>query len=164
MGKTRQVLILRHGKAEKSDGELPDRDRRLLPRGRQQCESMARQLVDGGYPPDYVLSSPALRARETAGRTIDATGLGIPVQGDERLYDATPRSYLSILQDLPEGVERVLVVGHNPTVEEFVEHATGREQRMKTAYLAVLETELPSWRDLAPDTRFRRVALLIPDE
>lgn len=164
MGTTRQILILRHGKAEKSDGELSDRDRRLLPRGQRQCESMARQLVDGGYPPDYVLSSPALRARETAGRTIDAAGLGVQIQGDERLYDATPRSYLAILQDLPDTVQRVLVVGHNPTVEEFVEHATGREQRMRTAYLAVLETQLPTWRDLAPDTRFRRVALLTPEE
>ena len=160
----RQVLVYRHAKAEKSDGDIPDRKRRLLPRGRRQCESIGAQLAERGLLPDAVITSPAVRARETADRTAASAGFSGAITEADTLYDATPRTYLSVLQDLPDDTERIMLVGHNPTVEEFVEHASGQSSRMKTAHLAVLETDLASWRDLAPDTRFTVADYLEPEE
>ncbi len=160
----RQVLVYRHAKAEKSDGDIPDRKRQLLPRGRRQCESIGAQLAERNLLPDTVITSPAARARETADRTAEAARFDGLITEAETLYDATPRTYLSILQDLPAGTERVMLVGHNPTVEEFVEHVSGQYRRMKTAHLVVLETDLASWGDLAPDTRFTVVDYLQPEE
>jgi phosphohistidine phosphatase len=160
----RQILVYRHAKAEKSDGDIPDPQRRLLPRGRRQCESIGVQLAERGLLPDAVVTSSAVRARETAARTAESAGFTGAITEEEILYDATPRTYLSVLQDLPEGTERIMLVGHNPTVEEFVEHASGQVSRMKTAHLAVLETDLASWREIAPDTRFTVADYLEPEE
>jgi phosphohistidine phosphatase len=150
----RQLLIYRHAKAEKSDGDLSDRERRLMPRGRRQCESIGAQLREKDLLPDVVITSPAYRARETAHGTTEAADLEVAVREDERLYDATPRSFVSVLQDLGDTVGRVMLVGHNPVVEELVAQLCGSNLHMKTANLAVLESELGSWKDLAPDTRF----------
>ncbi len=160
----RQVLVYRHAKAEKSDGEIPDRQRRLLPRGQRQCESIGTELARRNRLPDAVITSPAVRARETAERTAESVGYDGSVTEADVLYDATPRTFLSVLQDVSDEVTRVMIVGHNPSVEEFVEHATGRYRRMKTAHLAVLETDLASWRDIAPDTRFVVADYLEPEE
>jgi phosphohistidine phosphatase len=163
-GEMRQILVYRHAKTEKSDGDVSDRQRRLLPRGQRQCESIGELLKEHGLEPDLIVTSPALRARETARRTAEAAGLRTEITDDERLYEATPRTYLSIIQDLPDTAQRVMLVGHNPGAEEFIDHATGKDRRMKTGNLAVLESDLSSWASIAPETRFSLKKHLEPDE
>ena len=160
----RQLLVYRHAKAEKAEGGLADRDRRLVPRGQRQCESIASRMAAQNQLPEYVLTSPAHRAGETAERTMQSAGIDVEIREDERLYDATPQSFLSLLQGLPSHVTRVMIVGHNPTVEEFVEHVTGENVEMKTANLAVLESEVQDWREVAPSTRFSLRAHLTPED
>ncbi|MEP6812880.1 MAG: histidine phosphatase family protein [Actinomycetota bacterium] len=105
-----RVLIVRH--AEAGPGS-PDDLRTLTTAGREQARGLGRRLRDEGFEPDAVLSSPLLRARETAA----ALALGEP-EADERLAPgATP-------DDIREAVldrgETVIVVGHQPDCGQAV--------------------------------------------
>jgi phosphohistidine phosphatase len=114
--------------------------------------------------PDLIITSPAVRARETADRTAQAAGLQTEIVENELLYEATPRTYLSVLQEIPDSARRVMLVGHNPAVEEFIDHAAGTDRRMKTGHLAIMEADLSSWADIEPETRFTVKDYLEPNE
>ncbi len=123
----RELLILRHGKAE--DGGR-DFDRALSARGRADVQRMARWLHTQGLEPDHLLSSPALRARQTATLAAGALGLrGHEVHWDERIYAAELNTLLSVLADCPVSARRVLLVGHNPGLEELLVYLGGAEAR-----------------------------------
>jgi phosphohistidine phosphatase len=99
-----RLVIVRH--AEAAPGS-PDELRPLTPQGREQARALGRRLRDDGVAPDAVLSSPLLRARETA----TALGLGDPV-ADERLAPgATPDDVRAAARGRGE---TVVVVGHQP--------------------------------------------------
>lgn len=116
----REILFLRHGKAGRPDG-VEDIDRPLKDRGRVQARKIGTWLKKHDALPDAVLSSPARRALETAEDVLEAAGC------DRRLIGTDPRLYFEarskLMQALAEGggtVERLLVVGHNPWMEELV--------------------------------------------
>jgi len=110
-----QLLIVRH--ADAAPGS-PDELRTLTPRGREQARSLGDELRGRGLLPDAVLSSPLLRARETAA----ALGLGSPVVDERLAPGATPAD---IRQAAVERGELVLVVGHQPDCGHAVAALTG---------------------------------------
>ncbi|MDX6486922.1 MAG: phosphohistidine phosphatase [Gaiellaceae bacterium] len=110
-----RLLIVRHGEAGPG---TPDELRTLTPTGREQARELGRRLRDQGLEPDAVVSSPLLRARETAA----ALGLGLP-EVDERLAPgATP---LDIREIAERRGELVLVVGHQPDCGQAVAELGG---------------------------------------
>jgi len=128
-GKT--LLVLRHGKSDWSTGE-DDFDRPLIDRGRHGSRKMGAWIRHRKLRPDLVLSSPAERARETTEVACQAMGLAAKkVRWDERIYAAPTEFLLAALADCPKGAERVMLVGHNPGLEDLV------------AYLAEGEFEIP---------------------
>lgn len=125
-----RLLIVRH--AEATQG-APDELRPLTPAGRDQARALGQQLRADGLAPDAVLTSPLLRARETAA----ALGLGEP-EVDERLAPgATPAD----IRDAAAGRgETVLVVGHQPDCGRAAAELTGRpEPRFPPCGHAVVE-------------------------
>lgn len=115
---SRQLLILRHAKSTWDTQAATDFVRPLNKRGEKDAPRMGRWLRQQGLIPDYVVSSPAERARQTALKACK--GLGIPadrLQWDLRIYDATPEQLLAVLADCPEIARTVLLVGHNPGLE-----------------------------------------------
>ena len=127
-----RLLIVRH--AEAAPGE-PDELRPLTPAGREQAQALGATLLAGGIAPDAVLSSPLLRARETA----QALGLGEP-EVDERL---APGASPADIRDVASGRgETVVVVGHQPDCGRAVAELTGREEpRFPPCAHAVVELE-----------------------
>ncbi len=111
------LYLLRHAKSSRDDDSLPDHDRPLSKRGRRDAEAIARHLAAAGLHPDLVLSSTALRTRETLA-PIQAALKPRRVVFDNDLYLAPPTTLLDHLRRLDEAVVEVLVVGHNPGVHE----------------------------------------------
>jgi phosphohistidine phosphatase len=113
-----RLLIVRH--AEAAPGS-PDELRSLTPGGREQAERLGETLRADGIEPDAVLSSPLLRARQTA----QALGFGEP-EVDERL--APGASPADIRDAAGDRGKTVVVVGHQPDCSRAVAALTGQEE------------------------------------
>lgn len=148
------LLVLRHGKSDWSDEDVADHDRPLKKRGRRDAPRMGRLLAEAGLIPDLIVSSTARRARETAFAVAEASGYGHVVHLDSDLYEASPERIAEVIgRTAPETARRVLVVGHNPGLESFVERMAAKSVRLPTAALVWLELPIERWSALEPDTR-----------
>ena len=150
----KRLYLLRHAKSSWDEPGLADRDRPLAPRGERASKSMAKYLRDEGIVPELVLCSQSKRTRETLERL--GLGDGTEVRIEDELYAASAGELLGALHEVPDEVESVMVVGHNPGMERLaLELAVGGDEldRMRekfpTAALATLELD-GTWSELAP--------------
>ena len=128
--------------------------------------------------PDKVLCSTARRAMETWDLVSDQIGDSVEVEIREDLYHASSRSLLHLIQDLPNSETTVLLVGHNPTLEELARELTGGghqesllelDRKFPTGSLAVLDFAVDSWSKVRLGTGYLRVfvrprTLLLPQK
>lgn len=142
------LLILRHAKSSWADAGMDDHDRPLNARGKRDAPRIGQLLADQGLHPDLVLSSTAKRARSTAKRVMEGGGFACPKQLLDEFYLAPPETYVDTLQQLPDDIERVLVIGHNPGLEALTGHLTGNHESLPTAALVHVEFDIDAWSDL----------------
>jgi phosphohistidine phosphatase len=152
----KQLFLLRHAKSSWDDSELVDHDRPLAPRGRRAAKLIAEHVGRERVRPALVLCSSARRTRETLERIAPALGEGIPVHIERELYGASEQRLLERLQAIEDGVESLLLIGHNPGVEQLALSLAGSGEKLArvrskypTGALATLE--FPSgWSELRP--------------
>ena len=117
----RELLLLRHGKSNHALG-LPDFERPLKGRGERQARQIGAWLRSRDLRPDLTVSSPAVRALRTAQIALKTAGLEPgEIRADSRLYTADPAEVLEVLASVPERFQRVMLVGHNPWLDELFE-------------------------------------------
>ncbi len=124
---TYELMLLRHGKSDWSvDAE--DFDRPLTKRGKHSAELVGHWLHECGGVPDYIVTSPAKRARSTAHRAAKHMGFdeGSIVE-DKRIYAASVRGLLAVLHDCPVDAKRVMLVGHNPGFDDMVKYLANQK-------------------------------------
>lgn len=141
----KRLLIMRHAKSSWKDSQLADFDRSLNKRGRRDAPRVARALVAAGESPDIVISSSAVRARKTAALLMKEAGLNCPLDLTESLYGAPVAAYLGRLREVPVEFHRVLMIGHNPTLEQLLFSLTGQSIVMPTAAVARLNVHVREW-------------------
>jgi phosphohistidine phosphatase len=112
----RRLLLIRHAQA--ADAPV-DADRPLTERGARQAAAIGSWLERSGPAPDRVLVSPARRAAQTWERARALLGADPPPIVDSRIYDNTVEALLAVLQETPEDVRTIAVVGHNPSVADL---------------------------------------------
>jgi phosphohistidine phosphatase len=148
------IWLLRHAKSSWPDDDTPDRERPLAPRGRRAAATIAAYLADHHVAPDLVLCSPALRARETLDLVRAALPATTAVEVEEELYGAPAATIVGRLRRLPDAVDGVLVVGHNPGLQELAAtlapaaHRDRLRDHFPTAALAILTLPSGGWPDL----------------
>jgi phosphohistidine phosphatase len=157
------LLLMRHAKSSWAEAGMPDHDRPLNDRGRRDAPRMARRLADAGLLPDRLLCSTATRARQTAELLVPASGYAGPVSHDPRLYHATPDAILGVVAETPDDAARLLVIAHNPGLEQLVRRLAGDDGPMPTAAVAQIELPIARWRD-APAATGRLVELRKPKD
>ncbi|MFV1882985.1 MAG: SixA phosphatase family protein [Balneola sp.] len=151
------ILLLRHAKSSWSDPVLDDYDRPLAGRGLKDAPRMGKYLKMVGYRPDYIVSSPAQRAMQTA--TLCAKAMkkdeGI-IEWKESLYFESAGKYVDAIQKTPEEAEIMMLVGHNPLMESTATILSGGREstafRIPTAGLVCLESYSVRWQDIKPGT------------
>jgi phosphohistidine phosphatase len=117
----KELLILRHGKSD-WDATTDDFDRPLVERGKRGAELLGVWVEQQNLCPDFILSSPATRAIETARRFCKAMGFNERhIYQDARIYEANGATLKAILNECPSQAQRVLLVGHNPGLEHLLE-------------------------------------------
>jgi phosphohistidine phosphatase len=145
------LLILRHAKSSWKHPELADYERPLNKRGKRDAPRMGRLLCEQDLIPDLIISSSAQRARKTTEMVAQESGYGGEILFERGLYAAWPDAYIEALVELPESVKSVLVVGHNPGLEDLIEALTGAYERMPTAALAFVKLPIQRWDQLAEE-------------
>ncbi len=127
---TCELLLLRHGKSDWSSS-ASDIDRPLKERGKRDAKRVGSWLRAHGLVPDYIIASTARRARGTARKAAGKMGLDRDsVIQDERIYAASVQTLMTILQDCPDSARRVMLVGHNPGLEDLVRHLVKDKMEM----------------------------------
>jgi len=150
--------LFRHAKSDWHDARARDFDRGLNARGQKGAEAMGRHIVEHGVPWQRILASPAVRCAETIELSSRAVGREVPVVWDRRIYLASSVILAEVLHEVPDSVESVLMVGHNPGLEDLIfdlvpDDGTSPlravvEDKFPTAAFAVLECDVESWADL----------------
>jgi phosphohistidine phosphatase len=148
----KRLVLLRHAKSSWADADLADHDRPLNRRGRRAATVVGHHLRDAGLVPDLVLCSSAVRARETLGRLGLAATTDVSVE--DPLYGADATELLARLVTVPDSIGSVLVLGHNPGVEDLARLLVADRhtvpERFPTAAVADLRLSIGRWTEIAP--------------
>ncbi|MFF3431021.1 SixA phosphatase family protein [Streptomyces sp. NPDC002602] len=120
---SRRIVLLRHAKAEWSDGS--DHERPLAERGRHDAPAAGRKLAQTGIAFDLALCSTAARTRETWKLAVQELPHRPKTTYEERLYEASPGELIALLNETPDNVADLLVIGHNPGMHALADALSG---------------------------------------
>ena len=158
MTRVRQLYLLRHAKSSWGDPANDDHDRPLAPRGRRAAHLVGDHVRAAGIAVELVLCSSARRTQETLELIAPALGPAAVVLVEPGLYGASARELLHRVQNVPDATRSVMVIGHNPGLEDLAATLAGADgadgldrmaAKFPTAALATL-TVPTAWADLAP--------------
>jgi phosphohistidine phosphatase len=150
----KSLTLLRHAKSSWNDPVERDFDRPLNGRGRRAAHRMGQYLKDEALAFDQVVASPALRVQQTVAGIEDGYGAPLKPVYDRRIYMASASSLLELVHGLDDRYARVLLVGHNPGLEDLVlmlvpQTAAGLRDEVEikypTATLAELRFNTDHW-------------------
>ncbi|GAB3543700.1 phosphohistidine phosphatase [Actinopolyspora lacussalsi] len=141
----RRLVTVRHAKSDRT-AEVADHDRPLAARGRREAPSAGRWLREHEGPVDLVRCSTAVRARETGELLLPELATAARVEHEPRLYGADTGELLALVRELSDEDRTVLLIAHNPGLEELVTLLTGTSVELKTSGIAVLSAS-GGWSD-----------------
>lgn len=148
----KELLLLRHAKSSWDNAHLSDFERPLNERGRYDAPRIGRLLRQADLVPELIITSSAVRAATTAEWVAEAAGYEGEIRAREGLYLAEPETYLAVLKKEADPYGRVMIVGHNPTMEEMVEMLAGRGERMPTGAVAHFQLSIVAWDKFSSST------------
>lgn len=157
------VYILRHAKSSWDNADLSDFERPLNARGLAAAPLMGGVMKENAFTPALILSSPAERAKQTAQIVKQTAGFDGEIKFVDGIYEASSGRLLEIIGVQDAALESLLLVGHNPGLENLIRVLTGESQAMPTAALAVIDLETDSWSDLSSSNNHLRL-LICPRE
>ncbi|MDF8332278.1 SixA phosphatase family protein [Novosphingobium cyanobacteriorum] len=162
------LALFRHAKSDWTDARARDFDRPLNERGQRGALAMGGYIRDSGHRFDRMIASPAVRVAETIETASKAWGRTFAVEWDRRIYLASSATLMDLLRDLEGDPKAVLMVGHNPGLEDLIFDLVPDdgssplrdvvEQKFPTATFAVMELAIDSWADI--DDRCARLVEL----
>lgn len=144
----KELLVFRHAKAVDSSDSPTDHVRDLRPKGEKAAVAMGALLSERKLVPELVFSSDAVRAVRTAELCVKEFTTRVDVLALGALYDCEASDYLDLLSRQPDVVSRIMVVGHNPTLEELVDALVKRGVDLKTASVAWITLSITSWKEI----------------
>jgi len=167
-----RLFVLRHAKSSWNNAYQADFDRPLAPRGVQAAAAMADHVASLDPPPALVLCSTARRAQETVEPLRDRLPAGTAVLLEDDLYGADAPDLVARLRLVPDDVPSVMIVGHNPGLEDLV-RSLGRagdadliarvRTKFPTSALATLTFD-GSWKQLGPAGSVRLEGFVVPGD
>jgi len=158
------LLLLRHAKSSWKHPENPDLERPLNKRGKKDAPLMGRLIKDKELIPQCILCSTAVRATQTAEMIVKYSGFKGKVDYLDSFYLAEPNVYLEGLQTLPDEIERVMIIGHNPGMEGLLQILSGQVESLPTSSMAHIVLPVSQWKELNLDTEGDLVEKISPED
>lgn len=144
---SRELILFRHAKSSWKNSDLRDHDRPLNERGRRAAAKMGRLAAESDLQPDLILSSDSARTRETVAIWSTAAGWDGSVRYEPELYHASPDVLLGMARRAGPDVERLMLVAHNPGIEELASAIFGRPIDVPTGTMITAAMRGQSWSD-----------------
>jgi phosphohistidine phosphatase len=141
------VLLMRHAKSSWKNYKQKDFDRPLNKRGKRDAPLMGKMLAQKQMLPQLILASPAIRARSTAEIVSEKCGYQGEITYIDSFYMAEPPIYSAAICSLPDEIERVLIIGHNPGLEALLQMLSGQVESLPTAAIAYLAFQIEHWNE-----------------
>lgn len=148
------LYLVRHAKSSWEEVGLADFDRPLNNRGKKNAPLMGKILKKSGQAPDLILSSPAQRAKATA--EILAGELNYPLKKivfEYEIYEASPEKLLQIIRNQENHIEKLMLVGHNPTLTLLANQLTQTVhiENIPTTGIFAVRWDISTWTDIQPN-------------
>jgi phosphohistidine phosphatase len=156
------LLLMRHAKSTWKHHDLEDHERPLNKRGKKDIILMGKLIQEKELLPQIILCSSAVRAHATAEGLTESSDYKGKITYLDSFYLAEPHAYIEELCKLPDNVERVMVIGHNPGIEGLVQILSGQVESLSTAAIAYLVMPIQKWSDLNGESRGELVELWRP--
>ncbi|MFE6522209.1 SixA phosphatase family protein [Streptomyces sp. NPDC057794] len=153
----RRIVLFRHAKADWP--QVTDHERPLADRGRMDAAEAGRRLADTGVPFDLALCSTAVRTRETWKLAVQEFPQRPKTVYEERIYEASPGELIAVLNETPDDMRNLLMIGHNPGIQGLAEVLAGsveddaRERMARRGFPAAAFAVLSftgAWKSLEP--------------
>ncbi len=159
---SKKIYILRHVKAEQTENETEDFSRKITKKGKVQAQKLAKYFAKKKIKPDLILCSPAKRARQTL-EILSSVTKKSQITFDEKIYEASPKNLLRVLQYIDNRYKSILLLGHNPAIMTLCAALanTGKSNiidlkkmlnKFPAGGAACFDTDITSWEDLNIDT------------
>lgn len=157
------LLLMRHAKAQPAEAGEDDHARPLNERGRKDAKHIAAQLAELKLLPAQVLSSTSERTKQTVNILVNELSYAGDVFFYNELYASNVERYVKTLRSAPSAeASPVLLVGHNPVVEDFLETICAVSEKMNTSAVAQIEFTINAWTEFDISTQGRLVKILRP--
>jgi phosphohistidine phosphatase len=140
---------MRHAKANWGKSEQADFDRPLDEFGLKAAPFMGNVIYNNNLQPDLIISSPAKRAKQTAVLVKAVAEIKAEIEYADELYGAKLSDFVEITSSIGDKFNSVLLIGHNPELETFIEKLTGEFHQISTAAIAVIKLNIESWKQVA---------------
>lgn len=149
------VILMRHAKSSWKEAGMKDFDRPLNKRGSEDAPGMAKFLEQTGNLPERIIASPAKRVVQTTNPLTDLSkNIDEPIW-DEHLYYGSVDDYMEAIRRTPSDFESIMLIGHNPMIEELVNrfnYETKNMIKIPTAATAYFEFDIKNWEALHPES------------
>ncbi len=145
------LFFLRHAKSSWKDGDLSDLERPLNERGISDIKLMSEELLNESLAVDKIVSSHSRRTRLTCELLIEHMNWNPDIlEFNERLYHAFYYDVIEIIKSTSDKVNKLMLVGHNPTITNFVnKFSVEYIANVPTSGLVILKTDIHSWKDFS---------------
>jgi phosphohistidine phosphatase len=158
------LLLMRHAKSSWGNPSLSDHDRSLNKRGEGACRLMGSFLNEQDLIPDKIISSTAVRAKDTVMGLLETLSVEGDVTYTRELYHADVDTLLEQLQTLSDEINIVMLVSHNPGMDVFLDVICDEQEHMPTAAIAEIEFDISRWQELTDQTPAEMKNLWKPKE
>jgi phosphohistidine phosphatase len=156
------LILMRHAKSSWKDHDISDFDRPLKKRGKKDAQAIAKIILDKELMPQKIMASSAKRARRTAEILIEETKASAPVEYLDQLYMAEVSVYFDLIKSLPNDLERVMPIGHNPGLESLLQVLSSQIESLPAGAMALVSVPVKSWSELTPETKCDLIDLYKP--
>lgn len=142
---------MRHAKSSWDNSEYSDFEQPLNEFGLKVAPFMGNIIYQYGFQPDLIVSSPAKRAKQTAVLIKAVAEVKSEIEFREELYGARPTAFLEVSSNIDDIHKSILLIGHNPELENFIHKLTGEQQTMATGAIAVINLNIEKWAEISSD-------------
>lgn len=153
------LLLLRHAKSSLIDPRLSDNMRPLTYQGKQDVYIIGKFLKNKKLIPDSIICSTAKRAVETSKLIAEYVNYHNEIQLSNLLYQTTAKDYINVISKMSNRYNMILLVGHNPILENLVEIITNELRIMKTCSLVHIVLAINSWVEIKTQTKGKLIEL-----
>ena len=148
----KEIILMRHAKSDWSLGETSDFERELNQRGRNAAFKMGAKIAELKIMPDMILASAATRVKQTTELFVEGSSFEGKIKFVKEIYTATHFELFKKLQYTDNKVYRIMIIGHNPTLEDLATKLIANSQQkieMSTSTVVLIQSEALNWADLA---------------